>query len=345
MKIMRCVAGLICLSIFFLFPSCNKSTVTVPLGNWVHRGDFPGVPRSGAFSFTIGNKAFIGMGFNGNGLVHYVRDCHSFDMEGGIWNDMAPFPGEPREKAVAFSINGKGYVGTGYNRDSSEVKYIQLKDFWEYDPATDQWKQLNDFGGTARYNAVGFSNNKFGFVGTGFDGTYFNDFWRYDPANDSWKKITTYDGEKRQQASTMEIDGKFYLLAGYNNNSYIKDIWKFDPDAPENSAWTNVTPLTTDPQFGNFIAAVQRYDAVGFGLNGLGYIATGVAGSAQNSIYQYDPVGLTWTKMTPFERAPRSQAVAVVIGGRAFVGTGVNGSSRFDDMMEFQPTADYNQND
>src|SRR5882672_4289122 len=119
MKIIRRIAGLICLCTLLTFPSCNKSPVTAQLGNWVHSGDFQGVPRSGAFCFTIGSKAYVGMGYNGStSTLHYLRDGHVYDQDAGIWSDIAPFPGEPRERAVAFSLHGKGYVGTGYNRDS-----------------------------------------------------------------------------------------------------------------------------------------------------------------------------------------------------------------------------------
>jgi hypothetical protein len=45
-----------------------------------------------------------------------------------------------------------------------------MKDFWEYDPATNTWTQKADFGGTARYSAVGFSIADKGYLGTGTDG-------------------------------------------------------------------------------------------------------------------------------------------------------------------------------
>jgi N-acetylneuraminic acid mutarotase len=350
MKIIRCIAGLVCLGSLFMFPSCNKSTVPVPLGNWVHTADYQGVPSSGAFCFTIGDISYVGLGYYGglaNGvLLQYPISCWAFNPAGSGWTVIAPFPGIPRERAVSFSINGKGYVGTGYNRAQDSVAYIQLKDFWEYDPAANQWRQLSDFGGGARYNAVGFADTQYGYVGTGYDGIYHGDFWRYNPADDSWKQIATYPGTKRQQATIVPIDGKFYLMSGYNNNSYVLDTWKFDPTAPENDAWTNVTPLATDAQYANFKIAVSRYDAVGFGLNGMGYIATGISGSTSNAVYQYNPADLgTWTKMTPYERAPRSQAVAFVLGGIPYLGTGLNGSTRFDDMEYFNPLADYDAND
>lgn len=41
--------------------------------------------------------------------------------------------------ATGFSINSKGYIGTGYDGNSK-------KDFWEYDPATNSWTQKVHFG-------------------------------------------------------------------------------------------------------------------------------------------------------------------------------------------------------
>ena len=340
MKIIRCITGLVFLCTLLMVPSCIKSPVTVHLGNWIRRADFPGAPRGGAFCFAIGNVAYIGTGYHGSVGATYVNDCYSFDSNGTVWNNIAPFPGTPRERSVAFSIGGKGYVGTGYNRDADST-HAPLKDFWEYNPATNQWKQLNDFAGGARYSAVAFASSQFGYVGTGFNGSCFGDFWRYDPAGDSWTQIPSYQGEQCQEATAIAIDGKFYLLSGYtNNNFFFNDIWRFDPDESANLAWKNVTPLLPDPQYGNYKTASRRIDAVGFGLNGMGYIATGNTGSITNTIYQYDPVRLTWTKMTSFEGPPRSQAIAFVVGGRAYVGTGQNDGTRFDDMMEFLPLAD-----
>jgi N-acetylneuraminic acid mutarotase len=353
MKMMRCIAGAICVGTLFALPSCNKSPATVVLGNWVRVGTPPffGPPRTGAYCFTINNSianssiAYVGLGRGPEELIAdtYHKDSYAFDVSKGFWTTLAPFPGELREKAVSFSAGGKGYVGTGYNKDST-LHY--LKDFWEYDPATDQWKQLKDFPGPARANAVGFSDpqSRYGYIGTGFNGLYYNDFYRYDPVDDSWIEIP-FPGAKRQQATTMTIDGKVYLCSGSNNGSFVIDLWQFDPTVDPGSAWTSLAPLTTDAQYANFKVAVNRFDAVGFSMNSKGYLATGQTPQYNTTVYQYDPVGLTWTKMTSYEGAPRSQAVAFVLNGRAYLGTGGQGSLRFDDMEEFQPLADYNAND
>ena len=83
---------------------------------------------------------------------------------------LPPIPGhrkptsgeQPRLDAVGFSIGSKGYIGTGLPISGF------VKDFWEYDPATNTWTQKADFGGTARHSAVGFSIGSKGYIGTGW---------------------------------------------------------------------------------------------------------------------------------------------------------------------------------
>ncbi len=338
MKIIRCIAGLIGIFSLLTFPSCHKSDPAVILGNWVTSTDFAGSPRSGAYCFVIGAKAYVGLGYGGPNNI-YLPDSYVFDSGNTTWIKIADFPGTLREQSVAFSVNGKGYVGTGYNR---ELATVQLKDFWEYDPASNQWKQLNDFGGDARYNAVAFDDGTYGYVGTGYNGNFYSDFWQYNPSDDSWK-VTTPTPKKREQSMIMTINNKIYLCGGSNNGAPIYDLWQFDPAT---QLWSNQTPLTTDAQYANFKLAVNRYSGVAFTLDNKGYLATGLGGGvSQTTVYQYDPGALTWTKMTPYEGAARSYSVAFVVGGKAYLTTGQNGTFHFDDMKEFRPLEEYNIND
>lgn len=341
MKIVSSIIGIICVCSLIVLPSCNKSDSTVVLGNWIYAPDYKSHPRAGAFAFTIGNTAYVGLGHDG---LNYRTESFSYNIDSGYWKPMANFPGKLRERPVAFSIGDKGYVGTGYNRDAP-TDSLYLNDFWEFDPTlgdSGTWTRIADFKGSPRSTAVAFADGQYGYVGTGFNGDFFGDFYRYDPGTNSWKEIPDYPGRKREQASIMQIDGKVYLMAGLNNGAFLTDIWLFNP---ESQSWTNETPATTDAQYANFKAAVNRYDAVTFTLDGKGYIATGTNGQYLNTVYQFDPVGLIWTKMTPFERAARSQAVAFVLDNRAFLTTGGNSGFRYDDMNEFNPTQDYDVND
>lgn len=92
-----------------------------------------------------------------------------------------------RSYAVAFVIDGKGYVATG---DRSGV----TSDYWVYDPGQDLWygDADDDFtpltsvhygtGGSSRSQAVSFSTGTRGFVVTGQSGnSYFDDMYELLP--------------------------------------------------------------------------------------------------------------------------------------------------------------------
>ncbi len=64
----------------------------------------------------------------------------------------ADFPGGARYEAVAFGLGSFGYVGTGFDGSNA------LKDFYQYDPASDTWTDIG-FSGNKRYGAVAFTYN------------------------------------------------------------------------------------------------------------------------------------------------------------------------------------------
>ncbi len=317
--------------------SCSESTddESSSIGNWSKTTPFKGRPRSGAISFTIGSKAYVGLGYDGD---EYVGDFYVYDLDLGYWETKTSFPGTLRERAVSFSIDGKGYVGLGYNREEDKE---ELGDFWQYDPATDVWTQLSSFGGTARYNAVAFVLGSTAFVGTGYDGNKYNgDFWEYDVVNDEWNEIASFPGEKIEAGFSFVIGDQAYVAGGRNNGLYNTDFWAFDA---ESRTWTNKTPDDDESYYDEFEDAVMRHDAVAITIDGYAYIVGGYGsgGAVENAVYQFDPSANSWDDRTSFEGAARQQAIGFVLGGRAFVGTGFNGSSRFDDIWEFKPSEEY----
>ncbi|MEI9919910.1 MAG: galactose oxidase [Bacteroidota bacterium] len=320
--------------------SCNNNdTDTTEVGNWIRTTPFKGSRRSGAVSFVIGNKSYIGLGFNGDS---YFTDIYEYDLDLGFWKTMTPFPGVTRERAVAFAIGSKAYIGLGYNRDQTTQ---ELADFWEFDPAANTWTQLKDFGGSARYNSVSFVIDESAYVGLGNDGSnYLGDFWQYNPVDDSWTEVTSYKGQKREEASTFVLNGKAYVCGGRNNGITDNDFYVFDPVA---KSWTSLIPTTDVDWYASFTTAVHRYGAVTFTMNGMAYLATGInsTGVADNTAWQYSPVTQEWVQVTSFEGSSRTDAVAFLLSGRPFVGTGQSGSSRFDDIWEFRPDEDYDAND
>ncbi|HEY3403285.1 MAG TPA: kelch repeat-containing protein [Ohtaekwangia sp.] len=330
------------LALFISIFSCTTETdEESTVGNWSKTTPLKGRQRSGAVSFTIGDKAYVGLGYDGD---DYLSDFYVYDVNLGFWESLGDFPGEMREQAVAFSINGKGYMGLGLNKDLDKE---ELKDFWEYDPETDQWTPVADFEGTARYRAIGFSIGDVGYVGTGYDGDNHNsDFWKYNPEEDSWDEIVGYPGDKIESGFGFVIDGKAYIGGGISNDSYSIDFWEFTPAADGSSvSWTRRTPSDDESYYDEFRLAVYRYDAVAITAGTKAYVVGGVSssGAVTKDVYEFDATTFSWDQLTSYEGSARSLAVGFVLNDRIFVGTGQNGSSKYDNFWEFKPNEEYDE--
>ncbi len=322
---------LLCMIIFtFACDNGSGDDETELIGNWFELSDFEGVPRSEAVAFTIGNKVYIGTGYDGEDRLN---DFWEYDPDVNNWTQKADFPGVPRNGAVGFGTGNKGYIGTGYDGIN------KLNDFYEYNPATDTWTQITDFAGSARYGAVAFAIDDIGYVGTGYDGNNLKDLWKYDPASGEWTKMYSLGGGKRRDAVAFVIDGKGYVCTGIDNGLYETDFWEFDPVL---NSWTKKRAIAnlSDDEYDDEYSGITGIHKAAFSINGKGYIATGGAGTAGVQVWEYDPVLDLWEKKTSLEASGRIDAVGFSVGNFGFITTGRNGSNYFDDLWGFESGAD-----
>lgn len=319
--------GMLCLL------ACNEDDDDDLLGNWIEQSDFEGFRRSSAVSFVVGDRAYVGTGFNGD-EDEYYRDFWRYNVGQNFWQRIDTFPGIGRSAAVAFTIEGIGYVGLGYDGDE------ELKDFYAYDPVSDSWERIADFGGSARRNAVAFGLNGKGYVGTGDDGNTLKDFWEYDPIQDTWTQIPSIGGSKRSNAVAMVINDFAYVGTGSDNGSLETDLWRFDPLLLPDFPWVEMTELDDDDDY-----QIIRENASTFTMNGLGYVVFGRSGASSISVWEYDPLGDFWTEKTAFEGSSRSDAVAFSVVERGFITTGRVGSVYFDDLWELKPFDEEDEDD
>jgi N-acetylneuraminic acid mutarotase len=337
-KSSRTVAGILfALSILLVSaPGCHTSTSSseTVLGDWISFSDFDGVPRSSAVVFVIGNKAYVGTGYDGKDRL---KDFWEYDQQTNNWKRKADFPGAARNGAVGLSVNSKGYIGTGYDGTN------RTKDFYQYDPATDTWTQISDFGGTARYGAVAFGIGDKGYVATGDDGNFLKDLWEYDPSTNRWTQKVSMSGAKRRGAVALVIDGKAYVCTGVNNGAYENDLWQYDP---ANDQWNKKRSIAnvSDEAYDDSYADIIGVNKVAFSINGKGYVATGGQSSLGTSAWEYDPVSDSWNKKTSFEGSARTEAVGFSIGNYGYVATGRNASYYFDDLWGFKPDDEQQSN-
>ncbi|WP_299453566.1 kelch repeat-containing protein [uncultured Microscilla sp.] len=236
---------------------------------WTQVANFPGESRIHAVSFVIGTKAYIGTG-EGSQEKKY-KDFWVYDANTDQWDQVADFKGKARNKAVSFVLNGQGYVGTGSIGSATftgaEITGPATKDFWKYDPASDQWTQITDFKGAERHDATSFVVDNKAYVGTGRQADFYKDFWAYDANTDQWTQITDLPGKTRIGAVGFSLSGKGYVGLGIDDLSaagttYAADMWAYDPTTKQ---WASAS----NPESG------ARAYATAFGLHNTGYIGLG----------------------------------------------------------------------
>jgi N-acetylneuraminic acid mutarotase len=310
---------------------CKDDTEEISMGNWTRMSDFDGLPRSDAFSFSIGGTGYVGTGYDGSDRL---KDFWGYNSEKDYWVQKADFPGTARNGATAFSSESLGFAGLGFDGDN------KLNDFYQYNPSTNVWTKKADFAGTARYGAIGFCIGNKGYIGTGTDGNNQKDFYEYDINSGVWTKIISIGGQKRKDASCFVLNGKGYVISGWDNGAYLTDLYMFNPSTGE---WTKMRDITnkSDEKYDDDYTNIPRISAVAFSVNNKGYLTLGSSSSLLSTTWEYDPGTDLWKELTEFEATIRTEAVGFGIGNYGYVTTGRSSSMFMDDIWRFNPVEEY----
>ncbi len=216
--------------------------------------------------------------------------------------------GKQRISAVSFTIGENAYVGTGFTAFG-----IASKDFWKYNPSTNVWTQIADFGGEARTDATGFGIDEKGYVGTGRGtGGGLKDFWEYNSLTNGWNQKKDFGGGIRIAAASLAIGKKGYVGLGFVNATN-KDFWEYDPSVDQ---WTRKADFRGS----------GRLNAVSFVLidsknRELGYLGGGDIGTfGQNyaDFWQYFPVSDIWRQRADLPEN-FAQSGSFTIGSKGYV--------------------------
>ena len=245
------------------------------------------------------------------------------------WTSCANFPAQARHRCTAFAIGNKGYVGGGHINSFVEVVH---EDFWQYDPGTDSWTQIADFGGGKRYHSSAFSIGEFGYVGLGEDenDNYYNDFYRYVPEFNIWQPVASFPGNPRRAATSFVIDDLGYVGTGQSDFGYEVDFYYYDP---QTNSWTQVSDFMGQ----------ARSSAVGFSYNGKGYVGTGhIFGDHTKDFFEYDPLTNSWTQKADVGHVFRQDATGFVLNDKGYILTGndVDADFNYKDVWEYNFTTD-----
>ncbi|HXS35688.1 MAG TPA: kelch repeat-containing protein [Flavipsychrobacter sp.] len=176
---------------------------------WTQMADLPAPSRDGAFSFVIGDKAYVGGGNDSAGYLY--RDFYEYDPSSNTWTSKSLIP-EYIIFPFAFSINGEGYISSG-------AVDTEVTNTYQYDPSTDMWTSKASFPGTPRQAGSAFVLNNIAYCGLGMSSytTPYKDFYTYDPVADTWTLLGNFAGPASAWTTAVT----------YNNTAYVGTGWDF----------------------------------------------------------------------------------------------------------------------
>ncbi len=303
------ITKIIIFIIFFLF--FNK--LICGQGFWTQKTSFPGAPQYHCVSFVIGQFAYVGLGGQSNNFWKY-------DPINDNWVQISSFPTGFRDNAIAFSIEGKGYVGTGYTNYQTI-----FNDLWEYDPTNDSWTQKTSMPIFGRISAIGFSNGRYGYAGAGDGGIpnpgSLNDLWEYNSLTDTWSQKANFPCAGGTDFCGFSLNAYCYFGPLNNGLLYIYDRVA--------NTWTQ---KATFP-IGTIINAST------FQINGLEYIVTGWNGSTSyNQMWLYNSQTNSWIQKESIPSLPRRGCSGFSINGKGYVVNGLlSNGSLTNELWEYTP--------
>jgi N-acetylneuraminic acid mutarotase len=110
------------------------------LNHWTQKANCPGLARAWASGFAISGRLYVGTGLDVSPPPYHSVDIWEYDISNDQWNQIVDFPDSAVSSAIAFSLNGKGYLGTGLTSLGQEDF------FWEYSPLVGIEEYSDTFG-------------------------------------------------------------------------------------------------------------------------------------------------------------------------------------------------------
>jgi len=243
------------------------------------------------------------------------------------WSLASTVPGQGREAAESFSLNGKIYIGGGINSNG------ELNDFYQFDPSTNTWTRKANIPDNICASTC-FALDGMGYVVCGEDYLGLTtSVYQYNPATDQWTTKESFPGTACMDPVAFTIGDTGYIYGGFIGGDEINTLWAYNPHT---DTWTQKASM---PSHG-------RSSAQGFVLNNIAYIGLGEYNSSQNypsDILAYNATTNTWSTIAQFPGHLRAGATGFTIGNYGYVGLGgyVSGGTFYgtNDIYQYDPNS------
>ncbi|TSJ47557.1 kelch repeat-containing protein [Fluviicola chungangensis] len=242
--------------------------------------------------------------------------CFTATIHAQTWTSVSSVPTAGRDDGICFSLNGFGYIVTGYLGSFNESNKL-----FQYDPNTNSWNEKASFPGTARqYSAVfTLQHNAYLVGGYSESGQALKDVWQYDGFTDSWSQLNDFPGLARWHATALQIQETGYFGMGTTADSTLADFWKYNVGL---DSWSRIADYP-----GGSNRSVLGFQLLNEGIFGEGFDINPITYS--NAWFSYNPGTDAWSAISPLPAGLRSYGTAISTDFSALISAGMDQNSIF----------------
>jgi hypothetical protein len=141
-----------------------------PTDSWSLRGPLPFAWYFSYSGFTYNDECWVKADML---MWKYTPSTNTWQQVVGA----GVYPGYAVRASNSFFVDDKFYIANGYGQGGTGDVTSEV---WEFDPATLQWSQQENFSGTSRRYSKTFIINDVAYITTGTNGTNQNDLWEFN---------------------------------------------------------------------------------------------------------------------------------------------------------------------
>lgn len=194
-------------------------------------------PRMAAMAFSDDSCGYV-FGGRTHTRKGYQNDLWQYSAAHDTWTQLPTPPLEARAKGIAERIGNFAYIGLGYAGNSHLDENEFKRDFWRYDIANGEWKQLPDFPTNATSTAVSWTIGNTIYVSAGYFNHINGETYAYDIDKDAWRRIA--DCPVVALCPTAVNDGErwFVGMGDQLGGSQMAEFF------PETETWSEATTVS-----------------------------------------------------------------------------------------------------
>jgi hypothetical protein len=333
----RKLLWLIGLSMMFFSTSANAQTgMEYNAIDWVDLArsawypSFAGI--SEGQSVVVGNKLYVFGGYEQCCIP--IRKSYVFDPAFNTWQPLLDLPQGTTHTGIATDGTDI-YLAGGYVETPDKLYRIPgYEKVWRYNVALNTYTALPDLPKRASTGQLVYVNGKLHYIGGTTPDTqiadlpdhYVFDLQAYKANPDDptivWTDITHIAPlpNPRQHAGAVVVDGKIYYVGGqyYHNDTLVpqNDVHRYDPLTNQ---WEQMAdmPLLLNHMSNTIVVWEGRIIVLG---------GQSTHEHSHDDVYMFHPIENKWTTLGRLVK-PQHSAVAAVINGEIYFGTGDKGYS------------------